>query len=186
MPETSDNQEFHKRMERLEGFLQELERLPDAPMRNRIREMVQAILDLHSTALQRLLQRLAEAGDSGQTMIDSLAEDDLIASLLLLYNLHPLDIEARVRQALHRVKPLLASHGGSVELLSTTDNIVRLRLSGSCHGCPSSAQTLKSTIEEAIIASAPDVAGIEVEGVVTDSNPQPDNQVRIALPILHG
>ena len=39
-------------------------------------------------------------------------------------------------------------------------------MQGSCHGCPSSALTLKNAIEEAIYAAAPDVAAIEVEGVV--------------------
>ena len=46
------------------------------------------------------------------------------------------------------------------------DGVVRLRMQGSCHGCPSSAMTLKNAIEEAIYATAPDVAAIEVEGVV--------------------
>ena len=46
------------------------------------------------------------------------------------------------------------------------DGVVRLRMQGSCHGCPSSAMTLKNAIEEAIYAAAPDVAAIEVEGVV--------------------
>ena len=43
-------------------------------------------------------------------------------------------------------------------------------MQGSCDGCPSSALTLKNAIEEAIYAAAPDVAAIEVEGVV-DSPP---------------
>jgi hypothetical protein len=43
---------------------------------------------------------------------------------------------------------------------------VRLRLNGSCHGCPSSQATLRYTIEEAIYAAAPDVAAIQVEGVI--------------------
>ncbi len=49
--------------------------------------------------------------------------------------------------------------------------VVRLRMQGSCHGCPSSALTLKNAIEEAIYAAAPDVAAIEVEGVVDAVHP---------------
>ena len=89
-----------------------------------------------------------------------------MASLLLLHGLHPLDLEARVRQALEQVRPYLRTHGGDVELLGVDDGVVRLRMQGSCHGCPSSAVTLKHTIEEAIYDAAPDVAAIEVEGVV--------------------
>jgi Fe-S cluster biogenesis protein NfuA len=85
--------------------------------------------------------------------------------LLLLYGLHPLDFDSRVRQALDQVRPYLRSHGGDVELLDTTGGVVRLRMQGSCHGCPSSAMTLQSAIEEAIYAKAPDLTALEVEGV---------------------
>jgi Fe-S cluster biogenesis protein NfuA/nitrite reductase/ring-hydroxylating ferredoxin subunit len=65
------------------------------------------------------------------------------------------------------VRPYLASHGGSVVLLDVSpEGTVKLRLEGSCHGCASSAMTLKYAIEQAIMEAAPDVAGIEVEGVV--------------------
>ena len=62
-----------------------------------------------------------------------------------------------MRGALDEVRPYLASHGGDVELLGVEDGVVRLRLEGSCNGCPSSAMTLKLAIEEAIARAAPDV-----------------------------
>ena len=74
-----------------------------------------------------------------------------MGGLLLLHGLHPLDLEARVRQALDKVRPYLRSHGGNVELLGVDEGVVRLRLEGSCHGCPSSAATMRQTIEEAIL-----------------------------------
>jgi Fe-S cluster biogenesis protein NfuA len=74
-------------------------------------------------------------------------------------------------QAIARVRPSLSLHEGDVELLGVEDGIVRLRLKGSCDGCPSSALTLKHTIEEAIYAAAPDVAAIEVEGVAEPAAP---------------
>ena len=83
-----------------------------------------------------------------------------------MYGLHPLDLETRVEQALERVRPLLRSHHGDVELEGVIDGVVRLRMQGSCNGCPSSALTLKNAIEEAIYAAAPDVEAIQVEGVV--------------------
>ena len=101
-----------------------------------------------------------------------------MSSLLLLYGLHPLDLEARVQQALEKVRPLLRSHGGNVELLGIADGVVRLRMLGSCHGCPSSAMTLKNAIEEAIYAAAPDATAIEVEGVAEP--PPPGGIVQIA------
>jgi Fe-S cluster biogenesis protein NfuA len=84
----------------------------------------------------------------------------------LLYGLHPLHLETRVSQALDQVRPYLHRHKGDVVLMGVIDGVVHLRMQGSCHGCPSSAMTLKNAIEEAIYAAAPDVAAIEVEGVV--------------------
>ena len=105
------------------------------------------------------------AGEAGAAILDACARDDVVGGLLLLHGLHPLDLEARVRQALEQVRPYLRSHGGNVELLGVGDGVVRLRLEGSCHGCPSSAVTMKQTIEEAILAKAPDVTAVEVEGL---------------------
>jgi len=88
-----------------------------------------------------------------------------VGSLLLLYGLHPVDLETRVRGALEKTRPYLRSHGGNVELVDVDESgAVRLRLQGSCHGCPSSAMTLKLAIEQAIHDAAPDVTSISVEG----------------------
>jgi hypothetical protein len=58
-------------------------------------------------------------------------------------------------------------HGGDVDLIGVTpDGVVKLRLEGNCHGCPSSQLTLKSSIEEAIYAAAPDITALEVEGAI--------------------
>ncbi|HEX4149448.1 MAG TPA: NifU family protein, partial [Pirellulales bacterium] len=63
-------------------------------------------------------------------------------------------------------RPLLGAHGGNVLLLGVTaEGAVHLRLEGNCHGCASSQATLKSTIEQAIYAAAPEVSAIHVEGV---------------------
>jgi Fe-S cluster biogenesis protein NfuA/nitrite reductase/ring-hydroxylating ferredoxin subunit len=115
-------------------------------------------------------QAMAEL-HAGSEMIDRFGEDDLVASLLLLYGLHPLDVEARVLVALDKVRPYLRSHGGNVDLLGVQEGIVRLQLQGSCNGCASSAMTLNLAIEEAIYNAAPDIVALEVEGVVAQSTP---------------
>ena len=68
-----------------------------------------------------------------------------------------------MREALEEVRPYLESHGGDVELLAVEDGVVRLRMQGSCSGCPSSAMTLKLAIEDAIRKHAPEVEQIEAE-----------------------
>lgn len=157
--------EFQSRMRQLEGLLRDVDSIPDAAARAKTGQVIQGLMEFHGAGLSTILRHLADAGAAGQSILDALAQDDLVGSLLLLYDLHPLDLEARVGLALDKVRPYLASHGGSVTLLRVTpDGEVHLRMEGSCHGCPSSAATLKSTIEEAIVEKAPDVTAIRVEG----------------------
>jgi nitrite reductase/ring-hydroxylating ferredoxin subunit len=59
-----------------------------------------------------------------------------------------------------------------VELLRIEEGVARVRMEGSCDGCPSSAVTLKLAIEEAVLKAAPDLEGIEAEGV-TEPKPAP-------------
>jgi Fe-S cluster biogenesis protein NfuA len=158
--------EVTRRIEHLETLIQDLERLPDPAARDQARELVQTLLDFHGAAVSTILKRIAELGEPGHVLINSLAEDALVSNLLLLYDLHPLGLETRVSQALDQVRPYLRTHKGDVELVEVIDGVVRLRMQGSCHGCPSSAMTLKNAIEEAIYTAAPDVSKIEVEGVV--------------------
>jgi Fe-S cluster biogenesis protein NfuA len=184
MTASLDDREFRRRMERIESLLREVEQFADPKARAHTREIVQAILDLHGAGLERMLEHIAAAQDAGLTLIGALSQDDLVGSLLLLHGLHPLDVETRVRQALDKVRPYLRSHGGNVELLGIARGVVRLRMEGSCNGCASSALTLKLAIEEAICEKAPDVTGIEVEGI-TNGQPVQDDPVRITLPVLH-
>jgi Fe-S cluster biogenesis protein NfuA len=149
---------------RVESLLEQLEALPDPAARDTAMEVVQALLDLYGEGLERIVDVLA-ARDDG-TLAQTLADDELVAHLLLLHGLHPVPVQERVRGALESVLPYLESHGGSVELLEVDEGIARLRLEGSCSGCPSSAMTLKLAIEEAIFKAAPDVEEVRAEGAV--------------------
>lgn len=174
-PPTHDDPEFDGSMRRLETLLSEVESIPDPRARAQTGRVVQGVMEFHGAAVARMLECLVAAGSAGRALIDNMAVDDLVGSLLLLYGLHPQDLLGRVGAALEKVRPYLASHGGSVELLEITNGaVVRLRMQGSCHGCPSSAATLKSTIEAAIYEKAPDVTAIEVDGVQAETDaPRP-------------
>ena len=160
------DQNFMGRIGRIETLIEEIERFADPAAKDRAREIVQALLEFHGAALANLVSLITKAGAPGRSILEAVARDDLAANLLLLHDLHPHDLPSRVSQALDRVRPQLHGHGGDVELLGVENGIVRLRMQGSCHGCPSSAATLRQTIETAIFDAAPDVAAIEVEGVV--------------------
>jgi len=133
-------------------------------MRERAEELGRLVVDLYGAGLERLLEILHERGRLDDEVLDALAGDDLVASLLLVHGLHPEDTATRVERALDGVRPYLGSHHGDVELVAVTDDgVVRLRLLGSCDGCASSSATLTQAVEGAVLKAAPEVTAIEVE-----------------------
>ena len=113
--------------------------------------------------MARILELLDEQA------VTPLLADKMVTGLLVLHDLHPQSTEERVLAALERVRPYLGSHAGDVEYLGLDpDGTVRLRLAGSCDGCPSSALTVKMAIEKGIEDVAPEVTKVEVEGVAPD------------------
>lgn len=155
--------------DRLERLVQEIDALPAGRVRDSVVEIVQELMDLHGAGLERVFDVIHESTISGQSLIDRLAQDPVVSNLLLLHDLHPVPLEERVNQALASVRPYLGTHGGNVELLALTgEGVAKLRLQGSCHGCASSAVTLKLAIEQALHEAAPDLSGIDVEGVVEE------------------
>ncbi|MFJ2172453.1 NifU family protein [Streptomyces sp. NPDC087851] len=132
--------------------------------RERGEELVRLVTDFYGAGLERLLDLVHEHGGLDDKVLAALADDDLVASVLLVHGLHPYSVETRVENALESVRPYLGSHGGDVELLGVTaDGAVRLRLLGSCDGCPSSSATLALAVRGAVEAAAPEISAIEVE-----------------------
>src|ERR687891_1260249 len=159
-----DDKGLQERVTRMEALLGEIETLSDPNARSKAAEVVGVLLELYGEGLARMMEVVAE-GEERERTFDAFAEDELVSHLLLLHGLHPLDLETRVIKALEEVRPYLKSHGGNVELLGVEGGVARLRMQGSCSGCPSSTMTLKLAIEEAIQKAAPDLEGIEAEGV---------------------
>lgn len=157
--------EFEQRIQRIEALLETFERATDPHLRDSAKELVQSLMDLHGAGIERMLTIVQGANGASFPLMQQFAKDDLVASLLLLYDLHPEPIAARVQEGLKKASPYLESHGGNVELLSIDEEgAVRLRLHGTCHSCPSSSVTLKLVIEEAIREAAPEVTAVIVEG----------------------
>jgi Fe-S cluster biogenesis protein NfuA len=162
---------FQDDLKQIEQLLRELEAVADPSVRARTVDLMRLVMEMHSMAIGRMLEIISRTGAAGEDILDRFTRDEMAAGLLLLYDLHPVDLETRVKQALDKVRPLLKSHGGDVEFLSLEAGFLRLRLQGSCHGCPSSAMTLKNAIEGALYEKAPDLDGLEVLGVMTDGPP---------------
>ena len=163
VPEAGEGPDLRATGERIEALL-EAASAGGRVARERAEELVRLVVDLYGAGIERLLEIVDESGRLDDELLDRLAADDLVASLLAVHGLHPDDVGTRVARALDGVRPYLGSHGGDVELLGVTDDgVVRLRMLGSCDGCPSSSVTLTLAVETAIQQAAPEVAGIEVE-----------------------
>ena len=128
-------------------------------------ELVGLLVGLYGDGLAQIVTVLAAQGQAGAAMLEKLADDPLVESLLLLHGLHPLDVDARIQRALDRVRPYLGSHAGGVEYLGVFDSVAKLRLEGSCHGCPSSTVTVQLAITGAIQDAAPEVSEVVVDGM---------------------
>lgn len=134
-------------------------------------ELVGLLVGFYGEGLEHIVAALREQGPAGAALLDRLSEDPLVESQLLLHDLHPLDVDARIQRALDEVRPYLGSHAGGVEYLGVRDGVARLRLEGSCHGCPSSTVTVQLAIEGAVQDAAPEVAEVVVEGMTAAPEP---------------
>jgi Fe-S cluster biogenesis protein NfuA len=142
-------------IDEIERLIARLDQLQDAEARATALALVQSLMDVHAEAFDRVLDLCGS-----RSIVEKLAADDLVGSLLLLYGLHPEPVENRVESALERVRPYIHSHGGSVALLRVDSGVVHLRLDGTCGDCPSSSVTLKTAVEDAIFEAAPEVREI--------------------------
>jgi len=154
----SPDAELSRRLAEIQGRV-------DPAARAAAEELVTELLDLHGDALSRLLH-IVDQSPGAQELLAQVADDGVLGAVLLVHDLHPLGTEQRVERALEGVRPYLAMHGGDVELLGVTGTTVRLRLKGSCDGCPSSAATLNGAVEKAVMEAAPEVTDLDVEGLV--------------------
>ena len=161
---------------RVQELMTRLEELKDLEARAVADDLVGAVVEMYGDGLTRILAALEGEDPVLERVRDELTEDGVVASLMLMHDLHPVSLETRVLEALEEVRPYLDSHEGDVELLGIDEAIAHLRLLGSCDGCGASAATLESAIEEALRHHAPDLLGIHVQGVAPPRNVTPGSQ----------
>ena len=71
-----------------------------------------------------------------------------------------------------QVNPMVARHGGSVELIDVQDAVVMLRMGGGCQGCGMADVTLRQGIEGMLAQFVPAVRGIvDITDHATGANP---------------
>lgn len=166
--------EFTRRSDRIEELVHRVESTGDPAIRAVAQELLQAVIELHGVAFERILDAIADL-PSGETALRRVAQDDLVSNVLSLHGIHPMAIDERVAAAIEKAKPYLHSHGGNVEMASIDgDNTVHVRLQGTCGSCSSSSDTMKSHVEQAIFDAAPEVVNVIAEAMPAASVSAPE------------
>ncbi|MDP9457209.1 MAG: NifU family protein [Actinomycetota bacterium] len=140
--------EFQHLLEWLGTGVERMEGIEDERTREEVLALLEGIDVLHRQALGRLLELVTNLGGSG--LVERASQDPMVRTLLEMYDLPEADERTQVEHALENVYPYFKSHGGKLELLGVEEGRVRVRLSGSCEGCPGTATTLKRVVEEAL------------------------------------
>ena len=152
-----------ERLARMAGEVAALQAIGEAwPLEQRavLDNLKDAIEALHREALLRLVKGL-RAEPAAAAQLKEIVRDPFVFGVLRLHGIVRDPLEARVRQALESVAPMLAEHNGGVELVSVQPpDTVEVRLTGSCQSCPSSGQTLSEGVERAIKEHAPEIVRV--------------------------
>lgn len=171
------SEQFLERVRQIDGLVCALEASTD-PAAATARELAQAIVELHGTGLARIFGVLGQAGEPGRKILETLVEDDLVRSLLTLHELHPVELETRVRMALDEVLPLVRGYGRELTVLSIEARSIRLRLDGPDEPRSAAALTIRTTVEEAILRTAPEITAVEF------TTSETSGALRFALPVI--
>jgi Fe-S cluster biogenesis protein NfuA len=154
--------EFQQKIRQLGTLVGELDQMPDGGPKVAARELVQLLMEVHGAGLERIMEVVFESGAPGEATIARLGEDPITRNLLLLYSLHPNDLETRVLKALDNVAPRLRKLDCQAELVGVEDGAIKIRLHTSSHACGSTAGNLKSIVEESIYDLAPDLTSVAI------------------------
>jgi Fe-S cluster biogenesis protein NfuA/nitrite reductase/ring-hydroxylating ferredoxin subunit len=177
-------------LDRVQELSTRVDGLADARARELAHELVGAVIAMYGDGLQRIIEVIESSREAGATILDELAQDGVVASLLLIHDLYPVSLQERVIEALDTVRPYMESHGGNVELLGIEEGVARLAMQGSCNGCAASRATLELAIKQALDEHAPDLAGLEVEGISEPASnghrlPGAESAGAFELPVVH-
>jgi Fe-S cluster biogenesis protein NfuA/nitrite reductase/ring-hydroxylating ferredoxin subunit len=160
----------------LTGFLDEIERLEaifekwDEIPRASAKAYRRAIEAINGEALRRMTNALKSDPISLAAMKRA-AGDEVVYAVLRRHNIVKASLNERVENALEGVRPMLASHGGDVELVKVEPPMIEIRLIGACDGCPASALTFQAGIKKAVQQACPEITEIlQVSGKMDRRN----------------
>jgi hypothetical protein len=142
----------------IERLVAELEEIQDPVAREKVRALVRGILALHAGCLERIVSTLASEAPA---LLATLVSDDLVASVLLLHELHPEPLAERVTRALTDARARLAALGATIARVEISEGLVAVAVDVADDAHAGAAANARAIVEQALASAAPD-ADIEV------------------------
>jgi hypothetical protein len=173
-----NNGEFQALTQKVDELVQRVTALPETEARTAALELLQSVMDLHGAGMSRIVELLSETGDAGRSSLDKIGADPMVGGLLVLYGIHPVPTEDRVRRAIEGLAPELKKQGVIATFLGFADDLVRLKVDTKAQ--LSSPEKLRTTIEQAILSAAPEISDIVIEGLAP-ANFVPLNMIQPAI-----
>ncbi|BCJ45923.1 thioredoxin [Actinoplanes ianthinogenes] len=130
---------------RIEGLLAALRAGPDPRAADTAEELVRCLVQLYGAGLGRITAAL------GPERVTELCADPLVASLLLIHDLHPVPAADRIRAAVP---------GAVIDL--DPDGTVHVHAAEPAPGCGGTRQALVQRIEAAVRRAAPEAGPVDV------------------------
>ncbi|MFD8999380.1 hypothetical protein ACFV0T_00070 [Streptomyces sp. NPDC059582] len=149
---------------RVEEVLDRLAATGDGAAAAAAEELVRSLMDFYGSGLSRVVELLSATGDrrpAGDPLA-ALLGDELVASLLVLHDLHPEDLDARIARALGAVR----DQDLEVVDFDEPSGTLRLRAAAAGSGCGCAAATAppaRQAVENALACFAPEVTAVDIQ-----------------------
>jgi uncharacterized alpha-E superfamily protein len=145
----------------IEELVRQVEALPDPNARAIAVKLVSAVMEFHASAVARMLEIVSQSAN-GEAAVQSMVQNETVASLLVLHGLHPDDVETRVRRAVDSLQQFFETRDASISLAGIHDGWVTLRFKSK--GGASGAAA-KQIIEDALYQAAPEITALTIAGL---------------------
>jgi nitrite reductase/ring-hydroxylating ferredoxin subunit/Fe-S cluster biogenesis protein NfuA len=149
----------------LAGLLRDVERLEtifaswDSAPRNTVDAYRRAIEALHGEALRRLVRAL-KTDPAAFAAMKGAVGDEIVYAVLRRHGIIKAGLGERVEAALAGIRPMLATHGGDVELVKIAPPAIAVRFLGACDGCAASMLTFHAGVKKVVMDACPEITEI--------------------------
>lgn len=155
-------------LERLERVFQDW----PSHERSAVAAYKRAVDKLHAEALRRLV-RACKTEPAALATLRAAVTDEVVYCVMRQLRLMKPSLDERVEHALASVRPMLAQHGGDVELVRVAPPVIEVRFLGACDGCAASAMTFHAGVKQAVLESCSEITDVVQIKSTRDRRPPP-------------